>query len=88
MLKTQYIVFCLLVLISCASDTTLQYSPCQEKCRYMEQDCMELCGGNSIGLSFDFSSSGITQVSACSDRCGNLYNRCMEKCSLEQGDGK
>jgi hypothetical protein len=87
-LKLYSLFLCFLLLASCSSKNTYTYSPCQEKCRYAEQDCMELCGQNSISLSFDYSSSGITRVSSCSDRCGNLYKRCMEKCSLERGDGE
>jgi hypothetical protein len=87
-LKFYLILLSMPLLFSCSPKNSFLYSPCQEKCRYMEQDCMDLCRPEGVNFSIDYGSGGIAGVSSCSDRCGEKYNRCLYNCSLEQGDGK
>jgi len=80
-----FIVICILLFFSCNS-ADKSYSPCQEKCKYIEQDCFSLCGPGSISFTFDYGSGSKAGLLSCHERCGLIYNRCLMECSSRGKD--
>jgi hypothetical protein len=76
--------FCItisIILISCNSFNTTEYTKCEESCEYSRRDCIEACGGyNTFGFSYDFGRSEIESPYACSDKCEVRAKRCFELC--------
>gem|GEM_PF-699019 len=76
--------FCItisIILISCNSFNSTEYTKCEEVCEYARRDCIEACGGyNTFGFSYDFGRSEIESPYACSDKCEVKAKKCFELC--------
>ncbi len=80
-----FIIICSFLVFFCNSADKF-YSPCQEKCKYIEQDCLSLCGPGGISFTFDYGSNSKTGVLSCHERCGLIYSRCLNECFLRKKD--